>query len=103
MFIVLSKQLKAYISFCKLLKNWRVEIINSFNQINDYRISNGPMEIANRDIKTILRLSFGSSNFPRMRNRIMWVMNDDSAILYIRKSSTNKRKLKARGPYKKNE
>ena len=40
------------------------------------------MERANRDIKTILRLSFGSSNFPRMRNRIMLVMNDDSAILY---------------------
>lgn len=31
------------------------------------------MERANRDIKTILRLSFGSSNFPRMRNRIMWL------------------------------
>ena len=38
-----------------------------------------------------------------MRNRIMWVMNDDSAILYTRKSSTNKRKLKPRVPYKKNK
>lgn len=98
-----TSQITEYIPFWKLLKNWRVEIINSFNQINGYRISNGPMERANRDIKTILRLSFGSSNFPRMRNRIMWVMNDDSAILYTRKSCTNKRKLKARGPYKKNE
>ena len=56
-----------------------------------------------KELIEILRLSFGSSNFPRMRNRIMWVMNDDSAILYTRKSCTNKRKLKARGPYKKNE
>ena len=66
-----TSQITEYIPFWKLLKNWRVEIINSFNQINGYRISNGPIEKANRDIKTILRLSFGSSNFPRMRNRIM--------------------------------
>lgn len=39
-------------------------------------ISNGPMERANRDIKTILRLSFVFSNFHRMRNRIMLVMNE---------------------------
>ena len=66
-----TSQITKYISFWKLLKNWRIEIINSFNQINGYRISNGPMERTNRDIKTIFKLSFGSSNFPRMRNRIM--------------------------------
>lgn len=55
------------------------------------------MERANRDIKTILRLSFGSSNFPRMRNRIMWVMNDDSAILYTRKTVQTKENLRREG------
>lgn len=39
------------------------------------RISNSPMKRANRDIKTLFRLSFGSKNFKRMRNRIMYVMN----------------------------
>ena len=46
---------KAY----KLLKNWRTEIINSFNRINWYIISNGGMERTNRDIKTIIRLAYG--------------------------------------------
>lgn len=61
------------------------------------------MERANRDIKTILRLSFGSSIFPRMRNRIMWLWMMIQRFYIQEKSCTNKRKLKARGPYKKNE
>ena len=94
--------IEEYIHFWKLLKAWRKEIINSFNRINGYRISNGPIERTNRDIKTIFRLSFGSTNFQRMRNRIMWVLNDDAPILYTRKNKTNKRKCKPRGPYKNN-
>ena len=90
-----------YIPAWKLLLNWRNEIINSFNRHNGYRISNGPMERANLDIKTIFRLSFGSRNFPRMRNRIMYVMNSNSPILYHRKETTNKYRGKPRGKYKK--
>ena len=59
------------------------------------------MERANLDIKTIFRLSFGSRNFPRMRNRIMFVMNSDSPILYHRKETTNKYRGKPRDNYKK--
>ena len=83
-----------------MLKNWRQEIINSFNKINGFRITNGAMERVNRDVKTMFRLSFGSSNFERMRNRIMFAINKDSPILYNRKKETNKRKGKQRGPYK---
>lgn len=90
-----------YINVFKLLKNWREEIINSFNIHNGIRISNGPMERANRDIKTLFRLSFGSRNFPRMRNRIMYVMNIDSPILYKRKTHTNKYNYPKRGKYNK--
>ena len=81
--------IKEYIPAWKLLENWHDEIINSFNRINGYRISNGPMERANESIKTLFRLSFGARNFPRMRNRITYVLNDDAAILYNRKNSTN--------------
>ena len=70
-------------------------------KINGYRISNGPMERANMNIKTIFRLSFGSNNFTRMRNRIMYVLNSDSAILYNRKNTTNKKQGKKRGSYHK--
>ena len=48
---------KGYRCFGRLSLIWRDEIINSFNRVNNYRISNGKMERANRDIKTIFRLS----------------------------------------------
>lgn len=69
---------KAY----RLLKNWRNEIINSFNRINGYVISNGGMERANRDVKTIIRNAYGYSNFKRLRNRIMYIKNNDAPIKY---------------------
>ena len=78
---------KAY----KLLKNWRQEIINSFNRINGHVISNGGMERANRDIKTIIRHAYGFTNFSRLRNRIMYVKNDDATILYRRKLNQKKK------------
>ena len=93
--------IEEYIPAWKLLSNWRLEIINSFNKINGRRISNGPMERVNRDIKTIFRMAFGSTNFFRMRNRIMYCLNDNAPILYTRKKYTNKRTFKKRGNYRK--
>lgn len=78
---------KAY----KLLKNWRQEIINSFHRVNGHIISNGGMERANRDIKTIIRHAYGFTNFSRLRNRIMYVKNEDATILYYRKESQKKK------------
>lgn len=92
--------IKQYEKVWKMLKNWRLEIVNSFNKINGFRITNGSMERVNRDVKTMFRLSFGSTNFERMRNRIMFAINKDAPILYNRKNKTNKRKGKLRGPYK---
>ena len=91
-----NSMIPEYIPAYKLLKNWRTEIINSFNIYKGKRISNEPMERANRDIKTMFRLSFGSHNFNRMRNRIMYVKNDDAAILINKKSSSNKYKYPSR-------
>ena len=82
-------------------EEWLDEIINSFNRLNDHRISNEPMERVNRDIKTIIEISFGSTNFTRVRNRVIFSINDSSPILYHRKSSSNKRTAKPRGKYKK--
>lgn len=96
-----NSRIEEYIKAWKLLLNWRVEILNSFKRINGYRVSNGPMERANRDIKTLFRSSFGSTNFTRMRNRIMYSMNENSSILYHRKENTNQRKGRPRGNYKK--
>ena len=67
---------KAY----RLLKNWRTEIINSIHRINEHVISNGGLERANRDIKTIIRHAYGYTNFPRLRNRIMYIKNKNAPI-----------------------
>ena len=63
---------QAYLSFGKLLEKCFREIISSFYVIDDRRVSNGKMERINRDIKTIFRSSYGSKNFIRTRNRVMY-------------------------------
>ena len=96
-----NAKINEYVPFWSMLLNWKTEIINSFNRYNGKRISNGPMERVNRDIKTIFRMAFGSTNFFRMRNRIMYCLNDNAPILYTRKKYTNKRTFKKRGNYRK--
>ena len=66
-----NSKIDEYYKSYKLLKNWRQEIINSFHRINGHVISNGGMERANSDIKTIIRHAYGFTNFSRLRNRIM--------------------------------
>ena len=90
-----------YAPFINIMESWFNEIINSFNTINGHKITNGPMERVNRDIKTLNNISFGSTNFSRMRNRIMFAINDGAPISPYRKRNTNKRIGKPRGTYKK--
>ena len=75
-----NSKIPEYINSYKLLKNWRQEIINSFHRINGHVISNGGMERANKDIKTIIRHAYGFKNFSRLRNRIMYVKNKNVPI-----------------------
>lgn len=102
--ILISKfkesRIKEYYPFIHIMEDWHDEIINSFHKINNHKITNGPMERVNRDIKTIFGISFGSTNFYRVRNRIMFSINEDSPILAWRKSNSNKKVGKARGNYK---
>lgn len=90
-----------YAPFINIMESWFYEIINSFNTINGHKITNGPMERVNRDIKTLNNISFGSTNFSRMRNRIMFAINEGAPISPYRKRNTNKRIGKPRGAYKK--
>lgn len=76
-----NSTLEEFYKTYKLLKNWRQEIINSFTRINNHVISNGGMERTNRDIKTIIRQAYGFTNFSRLRNRIMYVKNDNVPII----------------------
>lgn len=94
-----ESRIKEYYPFIHIMEDWHDEIINSFNKINGHKITNGPMERVNRDIKTIFGISFGSANFYRVRNRIIFSINEDSPILAWRKPKSNKKVGKARGKY----
>ena len=71
--------------FYRIIKSWHQEIINSFDKINGHIISNGGLERANRDVKTLIRNGYGLSNFNRTRNRIMYVKNKNESVKYTRK------------------
>lgn len=98
-----NAKINEYVPFWSMLLNWKTEIINSFNRYNGKRISNGPMERVNRDIKLIYNISFGSKNYERIRNRIMYTLNEDTPILGYTKKNTNKTIGKQRKPYRKNK
>ena len=91
-----------YNNIGKMLKNWRQEIINSFIRIDGKRITNGFIERKNKDIKTIIRLANGFTNFTRFRNKVMYSLNNNEPILGVAKKHTNKHIRKPRGKYKKN-
>lgn len=64
-------------SFGKTLSHWKAEIKNSLIRINGKRLSNGPIEGINSQVKTIIKSSAGIKNFYRLRNRIMYSINKD--------------------------
>ena len=53
-----ASNLKEYAPFWRILINWHDEIINSFNRINGNKITNGPMERINKDIKNLFSIFF---------------------------------------------
>ena len=85
----------------ELLENWKDEILNSFYRVNGFRISNGPIEKANSEIRKLIKVSYGCSNFTRFRNRIMYIINKNEPILGVKKPNNNNRTFKLRGSYKK--
>ncbi|MDY0277109.1 MAG: ISL3 family transposase [Acholeplasma sp.] len=64
----------------RTLNRWKDEIINSFTKYDGKRYSNGRLESINRQIKTIIRNSFGITNFKRFRARVMYSINKNVPI-----------------------
>ena len=58
-------------------------------------------EKANAEIRKLIKVSYGCSNFTRFKNRVKFVINSDEPILGTKKKHTNKRDFKPRGKYKK--
>ena len=68
----------------KMMRRWENEIFNSFIRIDGRRLSNGPIEGTNSRIKTILKNACGYKKFKRLRNRIMFSLNNDEPIKYTK-------------------
>lgn len=83
----ISSDIAEMISMGLTFNNWRTEIINSFStytkKINVHgkmvstvvRVTSGPVEGKNKYIKILLNLANGYTNFPRFKNRAMYVLN----------------------------
>lgn len=79
-----NTNLEEFIEVSKTFKNWFPYIVNSFmKDVKGRRISNGVIEGSNNKIKVIKRVSYGYGDFYHLRNRIMYVFNDNETTLPI--------------------
>ena len=84
----------------RMFQNWQEYIINSFLIVDGRRLSNGPIEGCNSQIKKLMRISNGLEHPIRFRNRLMHCYNKE-AVLSPVKNRIEKIKRKKRGKYKK--
>lgn len=89
-----------FIPVLKMLQNWEEYIINSFLNVEDRRLSNGPIEGCNSQIKKLMRISNGLENPYRFRNRLMHCYNNEGVLSPV-KNRIPKMPRKPRGKYKK--
>ena len=71
---------KELTNVARTLRHWKKEIVNSFDRVGGQRISNGPIESVNSRIKVIKQNGNGYRNFERFKLRVLYALNEDSAI-----------------------
>lgn len=74
--------IKEFRSVRRTLIKWHDEIINSFDKLDERRLSNGPAESTNSRIKLIKSTGNGYRNFERFKLRILYSLNDGSSIKF---------------------
>ena len=84
----------------RMLQNWEEYILNSFLIVEGRRLSNGPIEGCNSQIKKLMRISNGLEHPIRFRNRLMHCYNNEAVMSPV-KEKIPKIKRKPRGNYKK--
>ncbi|WP_249029464.1 ISL3 family transposase [Tannockella kyphosi] len=100
---MLLSNIQEMIDCASTLKNWKVEILNSFHWIDNRRLSNGPIEGKNNYIKKIISNGNGLSNFQRARNKFIYSQNLYETYTISEHSTRIKRVGSPRGPYKKSK
>lgn len=99
-----SSDLHCYDDFIELLKNWKEEIINSFERPYDNRRqSNALAESVNQKLRQLINTCSGFANFERFRARSLYCLNDRFYYSITSHLSSLKREGKKRGTYNKNK
>ena len=93
-------KINEFLPIIQMLINWKEWIINSFNLVDDRRISNGPIEGFNSNFKKMMTVSNGLYSHQRFRNRLMYCYNRPNCIVPVKTRIMKKARGK-RGPYKK--
>ena len=92
--VFMSSSIEEMNEFGRLLIHWKNEILNSFMEVNNMRLSNSCIERMNEEIRKLFYISHGFSNFRRARNRIMFSLNNDEPLLAFKKDKTLSRNRK---------
>lgn len=96
-----TSKIEEFYPFISMLEFWFAEICNSFQIIENKRLSNRPIESLNSRVKILLKNACGYSNFDRFRNRLMYSLNKDEPIIGYNNKNSYNRVGKTKGPYKK--
>lgn len=98
-----KSKIKEYEDIYKMLLNWKKEIINSFSIMeNGERISNAKIESRNKEVGKLQYNANGMRNFKRLRNRIMYCINNDPFSIN-ELPNTSKNEGDKRGKYNKHK
>lgn len=93
-------KIEGFLEIVQMLSNWKPFIINSFEIVDERRLSNGPIEGFNANFGKLIKTSNSLYSHQRFRNRLMFTYNK---IDHMSRTSDQLEKPKRgkRGPYKK--
>ena len=92
---MINSNLPEFIDVANTFKHWFPYIVNSFMK-DEYnkRMSNGRIEGSNNKIKVIKKVAYGYGDFYHLRNRIMYVFNENELPRPIPKENEKIKKEK---------
>lgn len=98
----IKADLPYYHNFIIILKDWKEEIINSFDRNNNnQKQTNALAENMNEKLRIMINNSNGLGNFERFRARALYALNKKVHYTITDKFSSNKTSKKPRGKYNK--
>lgn len=98
----IKSDLPCYRNFQQLLSTWKSEILNSFTHTSeDRRQSNALAENINGQLRVLIAVSNGYSNFLRFRARAIFGLNKHVTYTITDTLFSNKRTGRSRGHYSK--